>query len=319
MHLPWSAKIYRAYTKLRLVIALFARGYFDLARGMRSDWMSWPRAVRLGLVLFGIGLTGLGIGLSDHQRMYTLSKGEAKLAGKSSVANKFIKHDAVGTSYNKADAIKAQNQKEVVLAAAKTNATGKQPYRATLANDHSGGMTFANASQDLSFTMVPQFSASPAQFANGRVMYPEGLNTKHVYTFKQNGVKEDIILDQAPADSVTYSWRMELGDKLEAKLLLNGDVGIYSANPYLFGDVTASDEMSQKLVDNARKKGAKDSLVFEMPAPFIVDANGKQSSQDTTFKLSGSLLSLTAKKLKSKHYPLSIDPTVVITTTADFR
>jgi len=102
-------------------------------------------------------------------------------------------------------------------------------------------------------------------------------------------------------------------------MMADGSVGIYSANPNLFGNIQVGDTKSQQLLEKARKKGAKDTLAFVLPAPFIKTTDGKTDSTHTKFSLKNSILTLTATDLKKLSYPLSIDPSVVVTTTGDFQ
>ncbi len=262
-----------------------------------------------------IGVTAASSVIYNHAQ-YSLSKTETKLLSRSSVDNKLIKETATEISYNRS-AEKSEDAKKLVVASA-ADATGKQPFKAVLSKDSSKGIIFSDEKGDLSFTMTPTFSTANGRSEKARVIYPEGLNTTDIYTFKRNGIKEDIILSKAPGNTFTRSWKFDLGTKLEAKLLPNGSIGIFSADPSLFGDITISDEKSQKLIDVARKKGDKTSLAFIIPAPNIKDAKGNTSYKDTSFKLSGNILTLEARNLKHKTYPISIDPSVIVTTNADF-
>lgn len=165
--------------------------------------------------------------------------------------------------------------------------------------------------------MKPLFNASAAQYQNGRGMFPVSTSTKIFQTFKKNGVKEDIILTKAPGKTASWQWKLGLSDKLSAKLMPDGSVGIFAANPNLYGNLQISVPKSQSLVDKARTND-KSYEIFDIPAPFIKNAKGQTLSEDVSFKLVGDILTLTARNLTKQHYPISIDPSVVITTTADF-
>ncbi|MDB5182189.1 MAG: hypothetical protein JWP13_952 [Candidatus Saccharibacteria bacterium] len=281
--------------------------------------MRLPRAVRFGMLVLAVVVAGVSIGLYQRHQMYTLSAAELKLIGGSTVDKKFIKDENGKITYNHQDDTTSKSEKTVTLAASKMDATGQAPYRAELAKAHREGITFSDAEQTREFKLIPLFSVSSSRYEDGRVVYPEGSNRKHVYTFRTNGVKEDIILTKPSGDTASYSWKLDLGKELEAKLLSNGDVGIYSANPYLFGDVQVSGDSDQKLIDSARKNSEKTHVSFVLPAPFISEADGTKNYKDVAFKLDGNTLTLEAKNLESKHYPISIDPSVVVTTSADFR
>ncbi|HSX17250.1 MAG TPA: hypothetical protein VLH86_04065, partial [Patescibacteria group bacterium] len=171
----------------------------------------------------------------------------------------------------------------------------------------------------LSFTITPiGGGVQQGRQTNGRVQYPSA-GGQRFYTFRKNGVAEDILLTKAPADTAQYQWKLNLPSSLEARMLPSGAVGIYSANPDLFGNIQVGDSKSQTLLDKARKNGAKDTLAFALPAPVIKTTTGKTDYGHTKFSLKDNILTLTATELKKLSYPLSIDPSVVVTTTNDFR
>ncbi|MEO8105670.1 MAG: kelch repeat-containing protein [Candidatus Saccharibacteria bacterium] len=258
----------------------------------------------------------IGVSVLYHNAQYSLSKTELTLVTRSTVNAKLIKETATEVSYNRVSEDHSART-SVVLAAAQ-DATGQTPYKAVLAKDGRHSLTFSDSQGDLSLTMTPIFTTGAGRQQQGRVVYPEGLSTSHVYTFKRNGIKEDIILGRAPGNTYAKSWALNLGDKLAAKLLPNGSVGFYSANPNLFGNVQATDQADKDLLAAAQKNGRKDSLAFIIPSPYILDSRGHKNFQDVKYQLTGTTLTLTATNLRKQSYPLSIDPSVVVTTTADF-
>jgi hypothetical protein len=279
----------------------------------------WPRPIRLSLLAALVIATGIIIGLYERHQMYTITADELRLVHASTVDQKFVTDKDNVIAYNRQTETNASQAKKAILAASQYDATGKTPYRAELSKKAARTVSFSDAEGERKLKLIPQFSAGQASYQNGMVMYPIGQNQKQVYTFRTNGLKEDIVLSAAPSSEVHYTWKLDTGDGLEARLMPNGAVGIYSANPNLFGNIQASDSKSQQLLDKARKAAAKDYLVYEMPAPYITDANGEMNNSDVTFSLHGDVLTLTAKNLEHKTYPLSIDPTIVVTTTSDFK
>ena len=298
-------------------------------KGKTAVVRTWRRAVRtakrvpfrvrlgLGIVLLCAAIVGLSFAIVNSR--YQLSDAQKRLLGVSGVTAADIKETATAFTYNMAEDIKDDPAKQVVTAASESDSTSKIPYKASLSKDSSKGITFGDANGQLSFDIIPKHNTMDGRVHEGRVVYPTATGQKSVYTFKRNGVKEDILLPRAPGKVAHYSWELKLGSNLEARIMPDGGVGIFSANPYLYDDLQVSDEASQKLVDNARKNGKKDNLVFSLPAPFIVDAKGRKNIEDVSYQLTGNILTLEARNLENKTYPLSIDPTVVVTTTADFR
>ena len=281
--------------------------------------MSWPVWLRRGVstvIIVGLVVSGY---LYIHNQQYKLTDGELALLAKPSVDLKLVKETKDGFTYNHAAEQKVDGH-SITTAASEADSTGKFPYEVTLPHNEGAGIKFSDSSGDLSFTMKPNFSSAAGRQKDGRVIYPEGLNSVHAYTFKRNGIKEDIILSKAPgSDTYTKSWTLNLGDKLEAKMLPNGGVGIYSADSMLFGNVQASDAKDQALIDKARKNGQKTNLAFVIPAPYVTYSSGQKDFQNVKFNLNNNLLTLTVQGMKGRSYPLSIDPTLVVTTTADFQ
>jgi len=250
-----------------------------------------------------------------HTQLYTVSVASRQLLTKSSIDTTKLKVTLKTISYNESDQ-KPTGDKSVTIAGP-TDATGKTGYQATINTDFKQGLRFGDSNSELSFNMTPLFKASKAQYQNGQVLFPVSNSTKIFQTFKKNGIKEDIILTKAPAKTASWQWQMGLGDKLSAKLLPDGSVGIFAASPNLYGDITISDAKSQALIDKARTTD-KSYQIFAIPAPYIKNAKGQTLKEDVNYKLAGNTLTLEARNLNNQHYPISIDPSAVITTTADF-
>jgi len=220
------------------------------------------------------------------------------------------------------DAVKAQlaAQQQQLTA---TTTKDKDPYGVDIPVNSAKGITFADTNSKLAFDMVPQFNTDEAREVNNRVVYPiSGTDQQVIYTLKNNGIKEDIVLNSAPnGGALDYAYTLKLPDTLVAKLLPDGSVGIYSADPALFGEISASTPDDQAMVDKARKNAAKDHLVFGLPAP-VIHESGSAAAVTTAqahFELSGTTLRVKASGLSDKlSYPVSVDPSVVVSTTADF-
>ncbi|HSH56085.1 MAG TPA: hypothetical protein VK983_04650, partial [Candidatus Limnocylindrales bacterium] len=288
------------------------------AGGWAAAFMRLSPRARLiaSLTLVVAGLVGF-TAWHQHQ-LYNLSPNEIKLIGTASIDQKFVKVQDGTISYNHGES--TYGKKQSVTVSSGVDATGQAPYMATLSRQPGGGMTFSDAKKERQFRLIPQFDTEVGKYDEGRVVYPEGLGSSHVYTFKKNGIKEDIILSRVPKGGVaTYSWKLDLGPELEARLMPDGAVGIFSANPYLFGNLQISDDKSKGLIEKARKNGKKEHLAFVLPAPYLIDAAKQKNYKDVSFKLEGDKLTLTARNLEHQKYPLSIDPSVVVTTTADFK
>lgn len=258
-----------------------------------------------------------------YNKRYKLSDQVLSLIDESTVDTSLIKDEEGKITYNRADEASLLSREQVLeLAGNKEDATGKKPYQAELSKDPTKGITFSDSEGDRTINLKFLFKTTEPKLEDGRVIYPKGGNEKHIYSFKKNGIKSDIILTEAPKENTkTFEWELTLGTDLEAKLMPNGGIGIYSPDPLLYGDLQVSDEKSQQLVDNAKKNGTKTNLVFELPAPFIIDANNNKTYDNVAYKLdrTKNLLTLEATNLNNQQYPITIDPTITVTTTSDFQ
>jgi len=253
---------------------------------------------------------------------YKLTTKETALLSQSTVGTKYIKETSDAITYNRADEQPTSKgvEQAITLAANKADATGKQPYQAELSKDPKKGITFSDSDGNRSVTMLAKSSGFSAKLSDNRVIYPSSSSEKQVYSFKTNGLKSDIILTTAPgADTKTYTWQLKLDKTLEARLNSDGSVGIYSADSSLYDSMQVGDQKSQQLIDKARQNGVKNTLVFELPRPFILDANNQTSYENVAYTLKDNELTLTARNLNHQNYPLTIDPTITVTTTSDFQ
>jgi hypothetical protein len=99
----------------------------------------------------------------------------------------------------------------------------------------------------------------------------------------------------------------------------SGNIGIYSANPTLFSNISYGSNKDKALVQKARENGKKETLVFGLPKPTITTSKGdNKDNVSARFELKGNTLTVVAEGLNSLKKPFSIDPSVVITTATDF-
>jgi N-acetylneuraminic acid mutarotase len=201
-------------------------------------------------------------------------------------------------------------------------AANSMMYAAKLPADPAKGVTFYDTDLDASFTLKPQFQLMSGRAEQGRVVYPTGSGVQLVYTAKGNGLKEDVVLQKPVGDSLELAYTLELPDTLVARLLEDGsgNLGVYSVDPLLLGNMTYGSNDDQAKVESARKSAKKDHLAFVLPAPVITSANGQTGSAKAKFTLGegGKQLTVSASGLKSAAYPLSIDPSIVVSSTSDF-
>lgn len=191
-------------------------------------------------------------------------------------------------------------------------------YATTFAQDPSEGVAFYDTQTQQSFRMVPEFSTKSGKSIDGRLVYPMQGGAKLIYTPKNNGMKEDIVLPRYISNELTYNYKLSLPKTLKAQIQEDGSVGIFSADPMLFGDVATSEDSDTEKLRSAREDGDKNHLLFAIPAPVIVQSSHKQVKATARFSLVNDTLTVTARDMNKVSYPASIDPSIVVTSSSDF-
>jgi hypothetical protein len=149
-------------------------------------------------------------------------------------------------------------------------------------------------------------------------MYPMSAGEDSlIYTANALGLKEDILLHHQIGDKLDLKYKLGLGDDYVAKVLDDGSLGIYGSSTNL-NNVTASTDKDKALLQKARQHAQKNTLVFLIPAPTIKASGGGVGKAQAKFTVKGDILGIEVTGLKTANYPLSIDPTVQISTTSEF-
>lgn len=228
----------------------------------------------------------------------------------------------------------AQGSDPATQLAAQTGGGDKdaeQQYSVDVSRDLKDGVTYYENNLGLNFSLKPQFAAMSGQkVEGGRLLYPlaDGLGGQLVYTAQSKGLKEDVVLHKKPAqDEVVLRYNLELPSSLDVKLLDNGDLGIYSADPALYGSIQYGSSDDEALVRKVREESDKTHLAFTVPAPYVVrlgdHGNPERMALSSRFVLSDdkqvlSVITTGFGQTGDADYPLSIDPSVTVTSTADF-
>lgn len=262
-----------------------------------------------------------------NNRGYQLSAATLDLVGKTDpkLTSK-LTYDATTKTYqfnkesikefNPADQLKAQ------VGTPQQDEQDKALYSLDVPQDPKQGVTYYDTNSQLSFKLIPQFGARAGKLQQQRLVYPLGNNTQAVYTLKNNGLKEDIVVQKATEDSMRFSYTLQLPKTLAAKPLEDGSgaIGIYSGNPTLFQNMSYGSDKDRELVEKARENSDKDTLVFGIPAPIITTSKSDDATKTKArFQLEGSTLTVIAEGLTNLKQPFSIDPSVVITSATDFE
>lgn len=189
---------------------------------------------------------------------------------------------------------------------------------ATAYTDISKGLSVSDSTNNTNFKLTPKFRAAAGQQDGNRIVYPlidhDGWA---VYTMTSIGTKEDIVLKSSNKDSLSFEYEMSLADGLEPRIEADGGIGIYG-NKLFSGNISAGSDKDAELLKKARQNSLKDSLIFTIPAPITVESDNKHSGIRTYYKLDGNKLTVNVDGLKKGNYPLSIDPSIYVSSAAQF-
>jgi hypothetical protein len=295
------------------------------AKNRRYGWR-W-RAANVAAVVLVLSSVVIPIAQEFVQvNRYKLSAEALQLAGSTDPSlSKQLSYDAEKQLYQfnknsvKADDLPSKLQQSSVGAENKSNT---KSYALDVPVNFSKGVTYHDTNSQLSFSMVPEFRGLDGKIEQGHIVFPLDGGNQAVYTLKNNGLKEDIIVPKVTADTMRFSYQLQLPKTLEARVIpgSGGALGVYSADPMLFGDISFGSNQDRSAVEQARLKGAKSFLVFGLPAPYIKAANGGSIGKASArFELRDNRLSVIAENLSGINTPITIDPSVVVTSTSDFQ
>jgi hypothetical protein len=197
----------------------------------------------------------------------------------------------------------------------------KSYYSVNLPQDGKKGIEYYDTNTNLHFSLVPQFDVQPGREYGGRLVYLLEKGGKLVYTAKNNGMKEDIVMSHNVGDVLQFDYKLDLPETLTAKVMSDGSVGIFSPDTALFGDISYGSDTDREKMVSARQSAEKDHLLFSIPAPEIRDSSATHAARGASavFEIHDGILQVKARGLSQLEYPISIDPTVVITSTSEFQ
>lgn len=244
------------------------------------------------------------------EKSYALGSAESLLEDKTqAMANKISYDQKAGTYTFKGGASTSTEALQ----------NGNTAITSVVHKDASKGMTVTDTINSVSFSMTPKFRVDDGRQDSNRVVYPltNGNTGWLVYTMEGTGVKEDILLNKSDGDDATFTYSLDLGDNLAARVESDGSIGIYG-NTLLSGTVSTGSDADAALLAKARKNAAKTTFLFGIPKPEILEAGKKISKVTAKFELSGSALTLHVSNLKAGRYPLTIDPSIYVVTAQQF-
>jgi len=270
---------------------------------------------------------------------YRLSKNATQLIGNASpTLAKKIKLDQATETYRfNPEGISPDMTKETdpakvaTLLASQKQQTGgsgentKNLYSLDLPIDPKQGTVVYDSDSKTSFKLIPEFGLDEGRSEGGRLVYPIDGGGQAVYSVKGNGVKEDIVLTKPRGDELSFTYRLDLPKTLTARLDAQGNLGIYSIDPAVRSAIAGALQSGASSTDTARLKdveenGDKTHLAYLIPAPTILQSglHAKSHAAKAAYHLDGTELTVSSSGLERLAYPISIDPSVVVTSTSDF-
>lgn len=216
--------------------------------------------------------------------------------------------------------IKFDQTKSTYSYDAGTNDNGTAKGISTTFNtDSKKGYTVTDPVNKVDLQVTSEDSHYAGRQDGNRVVYPLSSGAGWaVYTIQATGIKEDILLTNSKTDSQTFSYKLGLNSSLAAKVESDGSLGVYG-NTLVSGSITATSDGDAALLEKMRKNAAKDTLLFKIPAPIVLDAEGQESEfAHAHFTLNKDVVSVVTTGLAKAKYPLSIDPSIYVTSARDF-
>jgi len=162
----------------------------------------------------------------------------------------------------------------------------------------------------------------PAELGAGTIRYRHReAALSALYRPTSSGVKEDIVVLSPETDlAPLLQWRLALKPGSEPRLESDGSIGIYGPHETLSGNIKIGDEKTAYLIAKAREHSPKSRLLYRFPAPVLVDAAGTKHANLARYELwRDCLVVRTEEAIRDLEYPISIDPTIVVSTTSEFN
>lgn len=200
-----------------------------------------------------------------------------------------------------------------------TNGALNPRATATAYKDAGKGIVVTDPTNNVSFSLVPKYDLWDGQQAGNRVIYPfTNGNGWLVETMHSIGVKEDVVLNHAKGDTLALDYKLRLSSGLEAKVESDGGIGIYGNALFSSNNIATGSAKDQTLLRSARQNATKNKLLFDIPAPVIKQLGKTHSPAKASYSLKGDDLRIDVSGLKNADYPLSIDPSIFVTSAQQF-
>lgn len=169
-------------------------------------------------------------------------------------------------------------------------------FHAAVAAEPAGALQIFDSAARPAIRMTPLFRAiGSAEQEGDSLGYRLESDGWLTYDFSASGVKETIRLSEPQEGPLTYRYTLELDPMLRAELGPTGAI-----------EIRQPDAM-----------GA--SALYTFPAPVILDGDGRTHLDLARFILEPGVIVVEVADLRHLRFPVAIDPSIVVTTTAEFR
>lgn len=246
----------------------------------------------------------------QHELTYKLTASERELVGEANEvhAGKLV--------FDKQQSKFLYNQGYDIPAGAR-GVISSPRFSASFSSNVKDGVQVSDPATKTSISFKPLFGMSPPRKDKNQLVYRlDDLQGKKVYTLGVAGFKEDVILNEYTADTVSFDYEISAPEGTEARIEKDGSLSVYGVSPELLGEVSTGTPQDADLLKKARQNARKTNRLFSLPAPFAKELHKAESSVKVVYKLQGNRLTVEASGLEQATYPISIDPSVYVETAA---
>lgn len=221
----------------------------------------------------------------------------------------------------------------------------KDAYNTVFPKDADSGIKLTDNKTNIDITLTPKFFTSTARKSTGNHLVYKSGRSQLIYSLKYNGLKEDIVIPSPQGSTAQYEFTLSLPSGVEARLDQQGNIGIYSGDSSLYGNISYGSDEDRAKVEKARENSEKTNLLMTIPYPVVKDREGTEYSDLAKFSLSAKqvkqhkevpkgvpdvnapkqvvttneyVVALAAHGLAELKYPISLDPTIQLGNSSNF-
>ena len=222
-------------------------------------------------MLFVVSTIGTILQPYLDQKPYTISpEARALLPKKNAKFGELLKEDSKTKAY-------IYNQ-EATSTSGIAGDSNQPRFSASFSKQAGQGIKVTDTISSVDFTIKPKFALGQAKKEDNQIFYKLSKQPGvMVYTSRTASVKEDIILEKYSKSSLAYEFELVLQNGLEAKVEKDGSLGVYGSSVPINGNVSTGTDSDAALLEKARQNAPKDKLLFQLPAPVVLEASKQKS------------------------------------------